>query len=210
VIRHRQSLFLPADLANDTVLPPALRTVHHRVRRRLPDPGCRHRAIQDKGHDGTIDYLIDQTNPAAPQRRIRWYGMPRDVAGAPNGGPDVGYPGVASGGNLAANSLVDVVPLRDVLEAVGIDPLAFPVAPPGSIQEVSIERNLNATLPKRNNYLAVPAGGMGEDDRYIVAWGPDTANQPRPSLIRIVFTIDDPTGRLPEGQTFEYVFKVGG
>jgi hypothetical protein len=29
-------------------------------------------------------------------------------------------------------------------------------------------------------------------------------------MIRIVVTIDDPDGRIAEGQTFEYVFRVGG
>ena len=51
---------------------------------------------------------------------------------------------------------------------------------------------------------------MLADDKYVVAWGPDTVDQPRPKMVRIIVTIDDPDGRIAEGQTFEYVFRVGG
>jgi hypothetical protein len=41
---------------------------------------------------------------------------------------------------------------------------------------------------------------------YICAWGPsDTV---RPKMIRITMTLTDPLGRLPNGQTFEYVFSL--
>ena len=32
--------------------------------------------------------------------------------------------------------------------------------------------------------------------------------EPKPKMIRIIFTLDDPNGKLPEGQTFEYVFNL--
>jgi hypothetical protein len=41
--------------------------------------------------------------------------------------------------------------------------------------------------------------------QYICAWGPTDV---KPKLIRITLTLDDPTGRLPEGQTYQYVYAV--
>ena len=36
-------------------------------------------------------------------------------------------------------------------------------------------------------------------------WGP---TDPKPKMIRILMTIDDPNGKLTDGQTFEYVFTL--
>ena len=60
------------------------------------------------------------------------------------------------------------------------------------------------------NYLDTSGGSngpnaMGANDGYICAWGP---NDPKPRMIRITLMIDDPAGRLNEGQTFEYVFEL--
>ena len=33
-------------------------------------------------------------------------------------------------------------------------------------------------------------------------------NDQRPKLIRITMTLEDATGRLPDGQTYQYVFQV--
>ena len=46
---------------------------------------------------------------------------------------------------------------------------------------------------------------MAAGSQYICAWGP--SDKP-PSMIRITMTIDDPTGRLPDGQTYQYIFAV--
>jgi hypothetical protein len=135
-----------------------------------------------------IDFIIDNSS-GSPVRRIRWYGMPRDVA-SPTGGPD----GIIRGFG-PANELVDVLPLRDVLG--GIPPVPQ-----------FIERVFPSPAPP-NNYVS-GAGSMSAGSRYIVAWGPDTDRQPKPSMIRIVYTIDDPAGRVADGQTFEYVFRIGG
>jgi hypothetical protein len=53
------------------------------------------------------------------------------------------------------------------------------------------------------DYLS--ATGMPLGAEYSCAWGP---NDPKPKLIRIIFTIDDPLGRTPTGQQFENVFEV--
>lgn len=49
------------------------------------------------------------------------------------------------------------------------------------------------------------------DDVYTVAWGPDTRDEQKPSMIRVTITVDDPTpaaARIGAGQTFEYVFRL--
>lgn len=45
---------------------------------------------------------------------------------------------------------------------------------------------------------------------YLCAWGPDTeaSGCPWPKMIRIVLTLEDPSGRLPDGKTFEYVYQL--
>ena len=47
----------------------------------------------------------------------------------------------------------------------------------------------------------------GDPNRYICGWGADpaTVNVPRPQMLRITITIDDPQGRLGGGESFEYV-----
>jgi hypothetical protein len=51
------------------------------------------------------------------------------------------------------------------------------------------------------------ATSMQNGDRYICAWGPND-KATRPKLIRITLTLDDPSGNLPDGQTYQYVFAV--
>jgi prepilin-type N-terminal cleavage/methylation domain-containing protein len=46
---------------------------------------------------------------------------------------------------------------------------------------------------------------MTNGSQYICAFGP---NDRAPSLIRITITITDPSGRIPDGLTYQYVFKV--
>jgi prepilin-type N-terminal cleavage/methylation domain-containing protein len=46
-----------------------------------------------------------------------------------------------------------------------------------------------------------------DPNRYIVGWGADdaTVNSPRPQMLRLTMTVDDPAGALGGGETFEYV-----
>jgi prepilin-type N-terminal cleavage/methylation domain-containing protein len=155
------------------------------------------------GIDGQVDFVVVQDKPhpnlpAVPVRRIRWYGFPRntdtfnDLTGPTIAGP------LGAGNNH--NALRDVVPLRDVLMAAGatIGPDFFE----------HFER-----MPPVGNYAA-PQGGLDADPRrvrYYAAWGPaDLArgSRTRPKMIRITMTIDDPNGRLSDGQTYEYVMDL--
>jgi prepilin-type N-terminal cleavage/methylation domain-containing protein len=134
--------------------------------------------------DGIEDFVIDRgadgTRP--PVRRTRWYGLPRDVTGSPTGGPD------------GAFGLIDVVPLRDIRAT--ITPTPNPV-------EAPFERFLPVAPPTANpNYICV----WGPPGSYVLE--PGESEPPRPSKLRIVVTLDDPNGRLPDGQTFEHVINL--
>jgi hypothetical protein len=54
------------------------------------------------------------------------------------------------------------------------------------------------------------ANGMSPLDRYVVAWGPGepATTAPRPKMLRIIATLADPTGKIAEGQTYEYVVTL--
>jgi hypothetical protein len=137
--------------------------------------------------DGVVDFVV----LADGSRNVRWYGLPRDTDGD----------GAVPGGKSHNNQMPDVVPLRDIRRTARARPAR---------DEAPFERMLDARgLPR----LPLPRGGdyaksMAPDATYVVAWGPDTAAAPRPSMIRIVFTIDDPSGRLPSPQTYQYVIKL--
>jgi hypothetical protein len=161
--------------------------------------------IVEFGPDNVVDYRVDRTDPTRPLPVMRWYGFPRDVAGGADGGPDGTIRGPIN--TADPNLLIDVVPLKDVMDVAGA---MFNQVPP----EQFIER----IAPTQRQFYATPDGGgmtFTENALYVAAWGPDTNTagvkvQPLPQLIRIVYTIDDPTGRVADGQTFEQVLKVGG
>lgn len=165
------------------------------------------------GVDGEIDYVID----ASGARQVRWYGYPRDVSGvslATVGRPDGTITRQVTPGAFPASP--DVLPLRDFLSAgalVVTAPLASSVADksPGA----AFEHFVGNTFPS-TNYNATNSPGIGAS--YIVAWQPPgtyvdatgapVGDPPKPLMIRVSLTIDDPAGRLPEGQTYEYVIEL--
>lgn len=111
--------------------------------------------------------------------QIRWYGLPRDT----------------NGDGAIVGSTGDVVPLADVIGARQSFEKTLPwkaVATPVPLTANYYTSTLTSTTPE-----------------YTVAWGPSDTN--RPQLIRITIVIDRPeaAGNLLDGQTFEYVFKVG-
>jgi len=130
--------------------------------------------------DGEIDFVVINN-----RKQIRWYGMPRDTSG------DGKIPRAAANANV--NQMVDVVPLRDMLTLAGAGngPAIF-------------EKDVNADLPTAADYAA--PGALAFANSYTCAWGP--ADNVRPRMIRLTIVIDDPNGRLPDGQTYEYVFSL--
>jgi hypothetical protein len=148
--------------------------------------------------DGRIDYIALPRPTGVPlttpqQTRIRWYGMPRNANGSKTTAGALTIPGWVNG--RTSNDLTEVVPLRDVWRTY--QPEAFnQVGAP-------FEKNTSITMPPKADYYG--AGGMVAGNDYTCAWGP---SDPKPKMIRLILTIDDPLGRTPSGQTFEYVFTL--
>lgn len=156
--------------------------------------------------DGIIDFVIDRST-GVPVRSIRWYGMPRDVAGLNTGGPNGQIPvssaSTPSLATVASDPPVDVLPVGIVRGA----PLPF-------------EREFPDTAPGTVDYANVP--GMLPTARYTCMWGPDVfvdtdlllptsldpTLSPLPQMLRITFVLDEPNGRLAEGQTYEFVITL--
>jgi len=160
--------------------------------------------------DGVTDFVMaevplrpnDKNSPTTRVRRTRWYGMPRNVDTWDDLKKGNGRPLIQGGqGATSPNDLVDVVPLRDVLATYP------PIRGRGVVP--AFEQSLNdrqTGLAMRPNYAdGKPLG------RYAAAWGPGELSPTsplKPTMIRITIVIDDPTGRMSEGQTYEYVFKL--
>jgi len=153
------------------------------------------------GVDGQVDFvLVDEFDPVkgttVKVRRVRWYGMPRNVDSFDddNGPRIVGGIGVSD-----INFIRDVVPLRDVLLAAGA------TIPPDFFEHFD-------NLEPMQNYGAVT--GVAADPkalRYYAAWGPSdlaAGSLHRPKMLRITMTVDDPNGRMSEGQTYEYIINL--
>ncbi|HSI34106.1 MAG: PilW family protein [Phycisphaerae bacterium] len=185
--------------------------------------------------DGVIDYIVDgprlasgKLDPAKKaqwSRRIRWYGMPREVTG------------------VDANGVVrlderDVVPFRDVVFAMAdqtkftpVKDKAFRRAPwevewPGMVRKYSnpvpggklagvalYNTDPAGATVKDNDYLkleqtsgyTVPLNdtqNLSSLFRYVCAWHNDS-----PPLIRVTMKVIDSNQRLTEGQWYEYVLS---
>jgi prepilin-type N-terminal cleavage/methylation domain-containing protein len=135
--------------------------------------------------DGEVDWQWEKVadGPSKSDRtrwtkKTRWYGMPRDSNndGFIYGGAD---------GD-------DVIPASDF--AGGAVPF----------ERDDPQQSFFPNPTPKNWGLPYTMGGS----RYIVGWGndPQTLNEPRPSMLRILLTIDD--GRLGGGETFEFVGAV--
>lgn len=158
------------------------------------------------GTDGKIDFYYEPGGSAATvnsKRRIRWYGLPRDIDGD---------------GAINAN---DVIPLRDLWEYVRAQMTARGVADPGpcpferdistlglqTVRRTVAQKTHGINEPPSNLGYADVASGMREDEGYYCAWGPDDR---KPAMLRITLRMDDPNGRLPEGLWFQYVLELPG
>jgi hypothetical protein len=158
--------------------------------------------------DGVVDYVVDYTNNTAGNSirsaRIRWYGLPRDTnndrriigyAAMPPAPRAIGGDGNQFAGSTNSNEMVDVVPLWDVRRTLvaGAEPEAhereIPNDPDGAGYDIP------------GDYASLTTGGAAEPFfRYTCVWSNSS-----PSMIRIVLKLEDPAGRLPDGQWFEYV-----
>jgi hypothetical protein len=172
--------------------------------------------------DGQIDYLVT-LNGGVKTKQIRWYGLPRDT----NGDNSIS----AQNASRNNNALFDVVPLRDVIQSGGTNTTipatlkagmaatggapfekftwtqgAGHTAAPGTpnLNLANITGSGPAPANSSNDYAAT-SNGMNPNDQYICAFGPTDR---KPQMIRITYTLDDPSGTLPDGVAFQYVFTL--
>ncbi len=144
--------------------------------------------VTGTGSDGQIDYVI-----VNGQKQIQWYGMPRGTSG-----------------NTTINwTNGDVVPVRDRLQNMYSATTGAALAVP--FTTISNTNTIYPAFEKVGPKYQSADYGNGNmtlaeaNAGYTCAFGP---NDPAPKLIRITMTLEDPTGRLPEGQTYQYVFAV--
>jgi len=160
--------------------------------------------IKRIGPDGVVDYVVDHSGVTANNynvsSKIRWYGLPRDTNGdriIPGFAASPGFPralyktGQPYSGATNANELVDVVPLSDVIAT--FDP---------TWGAASFERELPLPAPGGDYGLGMINANANAKAafRYTCVWVNSA-----PTMIRLVVKLEDPAGRLPEGQWFEYV-----
>ena len=131
--------------------------------------------------DGQIDFLIDHSADTATNktgvRRIRWYGLPRDVNGD---------------GRIDIN---DVVPLADVLDDEGLTVNGnAPMAP------WEKERPYPHLIDEQGKDYATLKNDAAPNFRYTCAWHNDA-----PAMIRILVKIDDASGKLQDGQWYQFI-----
>jgi prepilin-type N-terminal cleavage/methylation domain-containing protein len=69
----------------------------------------------------------------------------------------------------------------------------------------NVPQSFEKTGPQMNFDSAGNLLTMQPGAPYVCAWGPGDV---KPKLIRITVTVDDPTGRLPEGQTYQFIYAV--
>src|SRR5688572_9017427 len=164
------------------------------------NPNPNYGLVTGAGPDGVIDFIMlypalerqaDAGYTQEPQlrvRRTRWYGLPRDSNG------DGLITGCQEQG-ARANAMPDVVPVYDVLvsnTSLNREPRpAFEVAWPGDPRNDHQKANGYGTIKNPQSF------------RYVCAWT-DSA----PAMIRIVMKLEDPAGRLADGQWTEFVLDA--
>lgn len=165
--------------------------------------------------DGVVDFIQIGIGPGST-RKTRWYGLPRNTDDA---NEKVTGRAVIMGVGRQGVGMNDVVPLRDVMASARI-----PIPPD------FFERDMNNRVKNVPNYADVKAvggapGGRGTfpgagyespiagkpTTEYCAAWSPDQLSPGslmRPKMLRVTVVVDDPAGRMGEGQTYEYIFKL--
>ena len=159
--------------------------------------------------DGTLDFDAVPVGNNAFVKRVRWYGMTRSIDGT----QDTAAPPTAN--NTPDYRIVH--PVNWHLTSIGNAALT---GVPGN--RLPFEKNTYT-----HNYdNGFPKGGTGPIDNYTCVWSPydlkwHSTTDPNyatlyskypagfmPWMIRITLRVDDPNGRLPEGQTVEWVFNL--
>lgn len=128
--------------------------------------------------DDVIDFEI-----VGGQRRVRWFGLPRDVDGD---GDIVGNQG-------------DVVPLRDFRN--GTAARFEKRVPPPATDYASVTEEYGASLDLSSYVCAWSPLNMDRDIS-------NSEWQGVPSMLRIIVELRDPEGKLTQPVTQEYVFRV--
>lgn len=128
--------------------------------------------------DGVIDFIYDQ---GTKQRKICWYGFPRDTN--------------LDGSINVTVASPDVLPMTHRLNA-GDSGATFRQPPH--------ERDVvPAAIPAKSNPIYYAAWGPDT-----VTYPGTSIRYPKPKLIRFTITADDNANRISQGQTFEYVTEV--
>ena len=135
------------------------------------------------GVDGQLDYVLVPPTPGSTVSRSLWRRQIRWY----------GLPRSTAGLTTITAKNGDVVPLRDVIENEAV------------VSKSTAPATFEKTVPTYCADYASAAAGMAPNQAYTCVFGP---NDPAPKLIRVTVTVADPTGRLPDGQTYQYVFPV--
>jgi hypothetical protein len=186
-----------------------------------PDPDKRD-AILAQASDGVLDFeIVPTANNGPKQKRIRWYGLPRNYSNNGSNFPDVRpVVEVVRDKTLWANqSLANqakVLPFERIgygnAPASPPDVDAFPQlqAGPKSVAsytcvwspwDLQFPRTDDATS---THDLPVPGGPAGAMIKLADAY----KHGFMPWMIRVTIRVDDPNGRLPDGYTVQYVFNL--
>lgn len=131
--------------------------------------------------DGQLDFhLVPSGQGNEKLERIRFYGFPREVDGRPG----------LYGAGSSVHQLTDVVPFRDVARTYA-----------ANFAAANWERQLPAAVSDYEQPRSLGQGAV-----YTCVFGP---GDPRPSMLRIVVTLEDPDGRMGVGMSHEYVLQLG-
>ena len=150
--------------------------------------------VKDLKPDGITDFYVENVGTPQEVRKIRWYGMPRDIDG--DGKIVGGRPGMNN------NSLRDVVPLRDIVRTIPTSSEAANPPPGVNNWQTFAGANFERQLPRpRSDYKAITAAEEA-DFRYTCIWTGET-----PRMVRILMKAEDANGRLRDGQWWEFVLQ---
>ena len=170
-----------------------------------------HGQITGEASDGKLDFDSVVLPNGTKQSRIRWYGLPRSY-----------------GDSIPVR--VDVRPIVAFMKDATISNIS------GTASQLPFEKLGYASGAAAAD--AFPKNRVSEVRSYVCAWNPydlqfpltadplsaplvtvPTATGPQPMskaypnglmpwMIRLTIRVDDPNGRLPEGQTIQYIFNL--